>query len=482
MADPTLTLQEAFFLFFGQEATSNEAIMAFVKAFNATADTIGLSRITFDKDDGWIVPDEVEALASVQYEVEGPVKTFLQAITDRFFGLFQDSFQSEMKAPKPPGVSKAEAKAVYRQHLRDLGVWNAKNRDWSNELDQRFEDMWEEYIAQVATGEQEPYPNPSEFHADLLEGVTPETEKEFMAKFNEEQVYKEDFNEAFDRLLAQGGIQVPPELLNAVKALVGKQFVDAAYRGSAGTPQGFIMGSTVDAVAKAQAQKEVGIKEDLLTQLVTTGDYTRASRLVGSPPSPAAEGQAAPPQATPSTSTETLESPEGRGLATQQQEKAGERAVALKSIPAAPFAGGRVLPEEKYGQFDEFTTALAKQTDPGFRKYVQGLLGTDAESPGFRQIRQGFQESGQEYQKPFVESARRAQTGGSLSQEETERVINPETGSLKQAPQQSFADFVGKEFERLRTDYERPALAQRDILGEESKARSARAKIRTVYR
>ncbi len=482
MADPTLL--EVFQAYFKREPTAVE-ILAFRTAWNRAAEDTGLPKISdeFSLDDTLILP-------GFTIDTDGdliPPKEFTPQQQDLFFDTFArltvEGYESELPKPKkPPGVDKTEAKAVYRQHLRDLGVWNPKNKDWTKELDQRFEDIWEEYTAKVATGEWQAYNNPSEFHVDLLEGISPETEKEFMAKFTEEQLYKEEFNEAFDRLLAQGGIEVPPELLNAVKALVGKEYVDAAYRGSAGTAQGFIMGSTVDAITKAQTQKEAGIKEDLLGQLVDAGDYSRAARLIEPPPSPASEVAKAEQQANPpisaSTSTEGEETPEGREAVVEAKAKAGERAAALKTVPAAPFAGGKVLPEEKYGQFKEFEAALTGQPDPGFRKYVQSLLGTGPESPGFRQIRQGFQQSGQEYQQPFLNLAQRAQNGGSLSQEETSKVINPETGGIRQAPQQGFADFIGKEFERLRTDYEQPQLGLR----EESKTRSAKAKIRSIVR
>ena len=375
----------------------------------------------------------------------------------------------EMKAPS---LSKLDAQAAFGEALRKQGVLPAKSPEFRKYLSDEFDALWEETSgADPSTWKS--ISNPAELTQYFVDSFTqfPDqvvAEADFLKKYREQDTTGKEFDTQFQQMLSTGqlpgGENLSPERLDTIKETLRKQYVDAFYRNpllDANTiGQQIISGGFAQEVARQAAEKD---------RQAGGGTLYGPGETTGTP-----------------VSAFEMAAKEGEAKAreyTRNQKAEEEKAAALAQTgqtvgsPVDYKAGQTLLPSVESTQRATFDELLGKQ-DLGFKGFIQQQIGTGAESPAFRGIRQGFQQASLDTQAPFNALTQRIRQGGSLSQEETSKVINPETGSFRPPPQQEFADFIGKEFERLRTDYGSLNLG----LAEESKARSAKAKIRTIVR
>ena len=421
-----MTLEEAFELGVGRLPANNEEMDAFVKAFNASADSLGLPRITYDNVLGWDIPTEIP-----------------ENVAKRFATLFYDQFNASIALPK---LKQADAERAYFDALRAAKLWPPKSEEYLKELVKRFSDIWDAF----GRGDLGDIPDAAAF-TQLIGENLPEPEAEFLSLYKEKQRINQDFDAAFQELISKKAIEIPPELQDVVKAILGKQYVDAKYSQPATTQaQQVIQMGLKGAIAQAQTGREAGIREDALAQFIAEGDYDRAARLIGPPPSPVER----------LTQLEALESGQQPAEALEelppstpeQREAASYEGAALRSVPTFGTAtGGIISADVPYRQAVE--GVIGKQ-DPGFQKFLQAEYQTGLNDVGLRRLQQGFQERG------------------------------PRDRRFE-----DFSTFVGQEFEKLRPAYEEEFVApeqakqkRQELVQEQSRARAFRSSLLTRYR
>mgnify|MGYP001607783072 CR=1 FL=1 len=281
---PPFTLAEAFELFVGSPAASDAELDLFVKIYNDVAPDQGLPLLVEDEFGAWSLAGDVIELLKAD-----PVMA----------AKFDDFFAQEWLAALPPRrirltpEEEAQAERAYIDTLRRGKLWPAKNPEFRQHLLGRFQDTVDAYF----TGELGDIA--SEDFVKLIGEPTlvlqlTQTEAEFMAEYREKHTIAEEFDTAFERLTSLGTIEVPDNIRNSVKALLGKAYVDASFRNPLTTEAEAVIKRNIEPVlAQAEQKRQQGLQDATLAELVQAGDYDRAARFVGPPPMPTG-GERAP--------------------------------------------------------------------------------------------------------------------------------------------------------------------------------------------